>query len=141
MTSVFDGGLVLSFDGQTNPGIDTVRQSFVPEAGAHRLTVEYEAEGITSDQGPFLLVTWAQGVLLQTPMIRGSEKRKTESWEFVAPAGEPLVTVQLVRSQSQKFDNKLGGTLKLYRVSVKAEAAGQARGRMMSRSISTATER
>jgi hypothetical protein len=114
-------GLLVTFEGAQNLAFANVRQQFVPQPGPHRLVIEYSSDGLTTDQGPFFHLyeaTSPSRLNLRTEMIRGTNPRQRLTLDFVAPPGAPLLTLQLERTPSQKFDNKIAGALHLYRVSI-----------------------
>jgi len=79
------------------------------------------ADQITTDEGPFFQVTDAENsarLSLETRPITGKVSRCWISLDFTAPASTAAVTVQLARRPSLKFDNKLAGTLHIYRTSL-----------------------
>lgn len=114
-------GLEVRFEGETNLSMANVRQMSVVRPGQHRLTVDVAQKGLTTDQGPIVRlfdVEEPNRLAVQTEMFRGSAGRRTIMLDFVVPPGSRLVTVQLERRPSEKFDNKIAGTLHLYRVSL-----------------------
>jgi hypothetical protein len=114
-------GLEVHFEGETNLSMSNVRQMSVVRPGQHRLVVDVAHEGLTTDQGPVVRlfdVEEPKRLAVQTEMFRGSAERRTITLEFVVPPGSRLVAVQLERRPSEKFDNKIAGTLHLYRVSL-----------------------
>ena len=83
--------------------------------------VDVAHEGLTTDQGPMVRlydVEEPKRLAVQTEMFRGSAGRRTITLDFVVPPGSRLVAFQLERRPSEKFDNKIAGTLHLYRVSL-----------------------
>ncbi len=116
-----EGGLEVSFRGETNLSLANVRQVSFIRPGHHRLVVDVSHEGLTTDQGPYVRLFDAEQpgrMTVQTEMFRGSAGRRSVTVDFVVPAGSRLLAVQLERRPSEKFDNKITGTLHLYRVSL-----------------------
>jgi len=111
----------VSFRGETNLSLANVRQVSFIRPGHHRLVVDVSHEGLTTDQGPYVRLFDAEQpgrMTVQTEMFRGSAGRRSVTVDFVVPAGSRLLAVQLERRPSEKFDNKITGTLHLYRVSL-----------------------
>lgn len=116
-----EGGLEVSFQGETNLSLANVRQVSFVRSGHHRLVVDVAHEGLTTDQGPYVRLFDAEQpgrLSVQTEMFRGSAGRRTVAVDFVVPPGSRLLAVQLERRPSEKFENKIAGTLHLYRVSL-----------------------
>ena len=123
MTFDFTDGLHVTFEGARNLSVANVRQHFVAQPGPHRLVIEYSSDALTTDQGPFFRLydpASPARLNLQTGMIRGTTPRRTLTLDFTAPPASPLLALHLERTPSQKFDNKISGSLHLYRVSVQA---------------------
>jgi len=135
------GGLEVGFLGETNLSLANVRQMTFVRPRQHRLVVEVSHEGLTTDQGPYVRLFDAEQpgrLTIQTEMFRGSAERRAVTVDFVVPPGSRLLAVQLERRPSEKFDNKIGGTLHLYRVSLielnaKSDAIAGTRGQDLHR--------
>ncbi len=116
-----EGGLEVSFQGETNLSLANVRQVSFVRPGHHRLVVDAAHEELTTDQGPYVRLFDAEQpgrLSVRTEMFRGSAGRRAIAVDFVVPLGSRLIAVQLERRPSEKFDNKIAGTLHLYRVSL-----------------------
>ena len=118
---VQNDGLDIRFPGTENVDLSTIRQFSTVSAGLYRFSAEISAKEITTDQGPFFHVfdaVDATRLSIESARIRGTVAR---SWMTmlirVLPATEVL-QVQVERRPSQKFDNKISGTLHVYRVSL-----------------------
>lgn len=114
-------GLEVRFEGETNLSMANVRQMSVVRPGRHRLVVDVAHEGLTTDQGPSVRLFDAEQpgrLAVQTEMFRGSAARRIVTLDFVVPPQSRLLAVQLERRPSEKFENKIAGTLHLYRVSL-----------------------
>jgi hypothetical protein len=107
-------GLELTFDGKDNIAYGHLSQQTFLEAGRWRFTAQTEAEGLTTDKRPFFRIYDAadpRRLDASTPMA--PEKMTVD---FTVPAGGSWVAVTLERRQSEKFDNKIAGTLRLREV-------------------------
>lgn len=125
LTFLQDTGLHVEFAGKTNLAVSNVSQLSSVRPGPHRLVVELAHDEITTDQGPYIRVMDAEQpgrLSVRTEMFRGTSPRRTVELAFDVPPGCRLLRVQLERTPSEKFDNKIAGTLSLYRVSLKEAA-------------------
>jgi hypothetical protein len=89
------------------------QQTFL-QAGRWRFEAVAEADGLTTDQRPFFRiadVADARRLDVSTPMAP-----ERMAVEFPVPAGGSWVSITLQRRQSEKFDNKIAGTLRLKEV-------------------------
>jgi hypothetical protein len=114
VTAKTGGGLTLTFDGKDNLAYGNVTQQTYLQAGRWRFEVEAEANGLTTDQRPFFRiadVADARRLDVSTPMAP-----ERMAVEFPVPAGGSWVSITLQRRQSEKFDNKIAGTLRLKEV-------------------------
>jgi len=119
---IFRGqGLDLHFMGVENVKLDGIRQSTVVSPGRYRFSALIQSEGLTTDQGPFFRIFDPQNssrLNVQTAQIKGTTARSDISCEFIVPAGTEALTIQLERRESERFDNKIQGTLHVYEVSL-----------------------
>jgi hypothetical protein len=108
------GGLTVTFDGKDNLAYGHVSQQTFLQAGRWRFEAVAEADGLTTDQRPFFRiadVADARRLDVSTPMAP-----ERMAVEFPVPAGGSWVSITLQRRQSEKFDNKIAGTLRLKEV-------------------------
>jgi hypothetical protein len=102
------------FLGKGNVGYGHVSQTAIVKPGRYRLRAYVKAENVTTDQGVALRV-FDPGAPARLD-DRTAQVGGTSDWQLlekdfrVQPATE-LVVVQLVRSPSLKFDNKIAGTV------------------------------
>lgn len=98
--------LRVQFDGEHNTGDTGLREYVVLPAGRYRFHVKVRTEGLSTDQG----------VRIQLGTEYASEAfLGTRGWTAVdipVQVGQlKVVQIQLVRTPSQKFENKIQGTL------------------------------
>ena len=109
-------GLTLTFDGLENTDYGHLSQQTYLPAGRWRFSAEVKAHGLTTDQRPYFRIhdTWDPRRLdVSTDMAPGQM-----AVEFTSPGGGSWVTVTLMRRQSEKFDNKIRGTLQVREVRI-----------------------
>jgi hypothetical protein len=114
-------GLDVNFAGTGNIAFSGVRQGVFLKPGRYRFTAEVASEGLTTDQTPFFHLfdpAHPEAIHAASPQIKGTTPRSPISVAFQVPAGTQAVVVQLERQASSRFDNKIRGTLHLYRVSL-----------------------
>lgn len=121
-----EGGwsLRLRFDGRRNVRYGHVSQRAVVEPGGWRLEARMRTEGVTTNEGLGLRVFDAEApgrLDIRTERLNGTHEWTTLGARFDVPAGTRVVTVQIVRNPSLKFDNKLGGTAWVDAVSLRRE--------------------
>ncbi|MGJ5813095.1 hypothetical protein [Paludibaculum fermentans] len=122
MESLRKDGLSVAFPGTENMAYNNVRQLSFVSPGSYIFTAVVEGIGITTNEGPFFHLFDADhpgkfGVA--TEQIRGNQPRHEVEVQFVVrPEIRALVT-QLERRISDKFDNKIAGTLRVYQVSLR----------------------
>lgn len=116
-----DGRLHIEFDSTANLTMANVGQTLHVRPGRHRLVVDASHADLTTNQGPYVRVfgdgpggSWAA----RTEMFLGSSERRQTVVEFVIPPGSSQGRIQIERQTSEKFDNKIGGSLDLYQVSL-----------------------
>lgn len=107
-------GLKVIFFGKANIDFYHVYQivPLLPGRG-YRLTYGWRALRLTTDQGPFIdLVGYdCDGFYARGPMLLGSAGWQTEGIEFTLPPDCSAVQLHLRRMPSNRFDNKIEGTL------------------------------
>lgn len=109
-------GLLVTFDGKENTAFGSISQQTYLPAGRWRFTAEAVADGLTTNQRPYFRIydsSDPRRLDASTPM---APERMTV--EFVSPAGGSWVTIVLIRRQSEKFDNKIAGSLRLREVRI-----------------------
>lgn len=114
VTAKMGAGLTVTFDGKDNLAYGHVSQQTFLQPGRWRFEAEAEANGLTTDQRPFFRiadVADARRLDVSTPMAP-----ERMAVEFTVPAGGSWVSITLQRRQSEKFDNKIAGTLRLKEV-------------------------
>lgn len=107
----FEGrwSLRLTFAGDQNVAYAHTAQTAVLPPGRYRLRGMARCEGLTTDQGLVLRAT-GQGLDARTPQITGSADWTELVTSFSVAAPVNLVTVQVLREPSYKFDSKIAGT-------------------------------
>ncbi|MBA3974103.1 MAG: hypothetical protein C0504_07795 [Candidatus Solibacter sp.] len=121
VTFLRHGGLQVLFHGETNLSLNNVSQLTYIRHAHHRLVVEVSHEGLTTNQGPFISLVDAEDpsrLSLRTESFHGASPRRRVVLEFKAPRGTRLVRIQLERTPSEKFDNKIAGALHLHRIAL-----------------------
>lgn len=122
MEGLHKDGLTVTFPGTVNLAYNNVRQLSAVMPGPYVFTAIVEGIGITTNEGPFFHLFDADHhgeFTVATEQIRGTTKRKTVEVRFVVrPETKALVT-QLERRISEKLDNKIAGTLKVYEVTLR----------------------
>lgn len=114
-------GLEVVFEGTENLSLRNVRQLSYLEPGPHRMIVDLEYEGLTTDQGPYVRLAggdhrgaWS----VQTIMFKGTAPRFQIQKDFVVPVEAGPVWIQVERKPSEKFENRIAGRLKLHAISL-----------------------
>lgn len=113
--SVDSGVLRIEFKGTQNITLGIGQQVIVPGPGPYELSVKARSEEITTEQGPYFVVTdHATGkVLGQTEQFRGNIPAGEQVVSFQVPEGARAVWVGLRRSPSKRIDNKIRGILSI----------------------------
>ena len=114
-------GLDVRFLGQENVDFRGVQQSTAIDPGRYRFTAEIDAEDLTTDQGPFFQIVDAENpgrLTAESRPILGAISRSSVVLDFVVPQATRVLTVQLVRRPSLKFDCKISGTMHIYGASL-----------------------
>lgn len=110
---VTESPLTLRFDGTFNSDFRHVSRNYILNPGRYRLSVDWESERITTNEGPFVQV-----LDQALPPLLGTNARNTDHLDFVVSPQSPVVPVTLIRRPSQKFDNKIQGFLKVHKIEI-----------------------
>jgi hypothetical protein len=109
-------GITLTFDGMDNTAYAHLsQQTFLP-AGRWRFDAEAEGNGLTTNKRPYFRISDTfdpRRLDVSTPMAPDRM-----AVDFTVPPGGSWITVALLRQQSEKFDNKIGGTLRIRQVRI-----------------------
>jgi hypothetical protein len=115
-------GLEIQFSGSSNVTFANVRQFTAVTGGRYHFSALISADNISTDQGPFFHIydiLDPRLLNLTTEQIRGNIARSAVNLDVPVPPGTHALAVQIDRIPSQKFDNKIAGTLHVYGVSLK----------------------
>jgi len=116
-----DDGLDIRFLGKQNLEFSNVRQFTTVSSGRYRFSAEVSAKEVTSDQGPLFHIFDPVNpghLSVESSPLKGTIGRSWITLDFSVPPGTQALQVQIERRLSQKFDNKIGGTLHVYQVSL-----------------------
>jgi hypothetical protein len=119
---LLDHGLEIHFLGGENVKLDGIRQSIIVRPGRYHFSAIIQSDDLTTDQGPFFRVfdTADSGrVDIRTIQITGTTPRSAIECEVVVTQRTKALTIQLERSESDRFDSKITGSLHIYEVSLK----------------------
>jgi hypothetical protein len=113
-------GLEIQFAGTDNLSFAHLRQLVPLPPGRYRFSAELQATGLTTDQLPQLHISSPSqpGALHQVLPIANTSGRSKLQADFTVPAGTQTIQIQLERHPSERFDNKIRGTLHLYQLSI-----------------------
>jgi hypothetical protein len=114
-------GLLVSFAGTENVAFSGVRQFTVVPPGRYRFSAEVSSDNLTTDQGPFFRIfdpADSGRLNVETGTIVGTVMRSWIGVEFTVTRGTEALAVHLERRPSQRFDNRIGGTLYIHQVSL-----------------------
>lgn len=106
--------LRLDFAAQDNLSFNHVYQDVAVKPGVYRFEAQVKAAGITTDQGvDFHIVDCDSPARLDiaTEPITGTTGWRAEAKLFRVAPETRLIRIELRRSPSRKFDNKIAGTL------------------------------
>lgn len=115
-------GLTVRFSGTENVSFSHIRNFVTVRPGPYRFTAEIEATGLTTDQHPLFRLfdpVRPAALDLETAPIDDTRGRTTLRLDFTVPPGTVAIQIQLDRHPSERFDNKIAGTLHLYGVSLR----------------------
>jgi len=116
-------GIEVRFAGTENVAYSGPRQFTCVPPGRYRLSAEIEADGLTTDRGPFFHIfdpADQRRVDAATSAVLGTVPRSSIHVDFTVPEGTLALAVQLERRQSELFDNRIAGRLHVYQVSLEA---------------------
>jgi len=114
--------LRIRFDGTQNPGEIGVEQTVFLPPGRYRFQAYVRTQDISTDQGVAFRLTSEdapQPLNLTTDPLRGTNEWTLVERMFEAPPGGALTRVSVVREPSLKFDNLIGGTAWIDRVTIR----------------------
>ncbi len=114
-------GLEIQFSGLSNLSFSNVRQFTAATGGHYRFSALVSADNISTDQGPFFRiydVVDPRLLNVATAEIKGNVSRSWITVDVPVPPGIHALAIQIDRNPSQKFDNKISGTLHVYEVSL-----------------------
>lgn len=114
-------GLEVRFAGTENVAFSHVRQFTVAAPGRYRFSAEVASENLTTDQGPFFRIFDPANpgrLNVETAAIGGTVVRSWIGVEFTVTQRTEALAVQLERRPSQRFDNRISGTLYIHQVSL-----------------------
>lgn len=108
--------ITLRFDGTFNSSFANITRNYVLSPGKYSLKVDWESERITTNEGPFVQV-----LDQVTPALVGTTPRHTDHLEFVVSPSVGFAPVTIIRRPSQKFDNKIQGTLIVHSIAIERQ--------------------
>ena len=114
-------GLDVRFSGTENVAFSGVRQFTVVPPGRYRLSAEVSSDNLTTDQGPFFRIFDPANparLNAESAPILGTAGRSWITVEFTVASQTKALAVQLERRPSQRFDNRISGTLHIHQVSL-----------------------
>jgi hypothetical protein len=114
-------GLDVRFLGTENVAFSGVRQFTVVPPGRYRFSAEVSSDNLSTDQGPFFRIFDPANparLNAESAPILGTVARSWMSVEFTVTAGTEALALQLERRPSQRFDNRISGTLHIHQVSL-----------------------
>jgi hypothetical protein len=119
-------GLDVRFSGTENVAFSEVRQFIFVPPGRYRLSAEVSSDNLTTDQGPFFRIFDPANparLNAESAPILGTAGKSWITVEFTVTRGTEALAVQLERRPSQRFDNRISGTLHIHQVSLVPLAA------------------
>jgi hypothetical protein len=113
-------GLEIQFLGTENSEFAGVREFTTVPPGRYEFAAEIQGEGLSTDEGPHFQIfnPSGGGVNVQSVEIKGDVKRSWIRLDFLVPPGNEALEIQIARHASQRYDNKIAGTLRIYQVSL-----------------------
>jgi len=115
--------LRIRFAGDQNVAYGHATQAVYLPPGAYRLAAMVRTEGITTDQGIRLRVS-GDRLDARTSQVIGTNGWTPLETIFSVPPSVDLVTVQVFREPSLKFDNKIAGTAWIDAVTIQPLSGG-----------------
>lgn len=113
-------GLEIRFSGAENAEM-LIQQFTVAHPGRYEFSAQVASDQLTTDQRPFFEifdVANSSRFEVHTPPLDPTTPKGKIVLDFTVPAGTEALAVQLLRSKSERFDNKISGNLHLYSVSL-----------------------
>jgi hypothetical protein len=113
-------GLEIRFSGAENAEM-TIQQFTTAHPGRYEFSAQVATDQLTTDQRPFFQIFDAAGgsrLDAHTPPLDPTMPKGKIVLDFTVPPGTEALAVQLLRSKSERFDNKISGTLHVYSVSL-----------------------
>ena len=113
-------GLDVRFSGTENVAFSGVRQFTVVPPGRYRLSAEVSSENLTTDQGPFFRIfdpANPDRLHAESAPILGTVRKSWITMELTV-SGTGALAIQLERRPSERFDNRISGTLHIHQVSL-----------------------
>jgi hypothetical protein len=114
-------GLEIRFSGTANIDFSNVSQFTTVSSGRYRFSAEVRAENVTTDQGPFFHIFDPANparLSVESSPAKGMVARRWITLDVLVGPNTQALQIQIERRPSQKFDNKIGGTLHVYQVSL-----------------------
>ncbi len=110
----------IRFGGTENVEFAGLRQYTVVSPGSYRFSAEVSSRGVTTDQCPYFHIfnPVGTGVVSRSVPLCGDRARGWIHADVQVPQGVQLLEVQMQRHASEKFDNKIAGTVQVYEVSL-----------------------
>jgi hypothetical protein len=112
-------GLDVRFLGTENLAFSGVRQFTVVPLGRYRFSAEVESQNLTTDQRPFFRIFDPRNPALlsvESGSVESTAARSSITVEFAVTRPTEALAIQLERRPSQKFDNRISGTLHIDQV-------------------------
>jgi hypothetical protein len=113
--------LRVHFRGTDNVSFQNVAQTVVVAPGTYRFSAWLKTDEITTDQGVRFSIVDAeapQRFNLETEMVRGTNEWMELHSDLAVPAHTNLVNISVCRRPSEKFENKISGTVWIDAVSL-----------------------
>ncbi len=117
-------GLEIRFSGSENVHFAQVHQFATVRVQRYRLSIEASAQGLTTDERPFFRVFDPENPARLDVATAPLSETVARSWftlNFEVPKGTQVVQVRIERRPSRHFDNKIAGTLHVFRISLSPE--------------------
>jgi hypothetical protein len=113
-------GVEVHFLGTENVAFSGMRQFTVVPPGRYRLSAEVSSENLTTDQGPFFRIFDSANpdrLHAESAPILGTVGKSWITVELTV-SGTGALAIQLERRPSERFDNRISGTLHIHQVSL-----------------------
>jgi hypothetical protein len=105
--------LKIQFGGKANVNYDRTSQKVFVRPGRYRFSAFIRAEGITTDQGIAFHIFDAESSAhldVRTEQVKGTMDWKETQQIVSVPPGTRLLTIQIIRPASWRFDSFIAGT-------------------------------